>query len=108
MDPFCYLFHACHAFLSVHCSLFVVTCWARANLLPLLYVMFLVFLSLLSLSHVVSWFRWALIVSILDLCLFTYFAFDGGQKVLWLISVALLVDGNHIGRLPLIRYDSLV
>ena len=56
----------------------------------------------------VSWVRWALIVLILDLLLFTYFAFDGGPKVLWLTSVALLVDENHIGRLPLIKYDALV
>ena len=41
MDPFLFVF-ACHAFLSVHCSL-VVTCWERANFLPLLNVMFLVF-----------------------------------------------------------------
>ena len=33
------MFQVCHAFLSVHCSL-VVTCWERANLLALLYVMF--------------------------------------------------------------------
>ena len=33
------LFRACHAFLSVHCSL-LVTCCERANLLVLLYVMF--------------------------------------------------------------------
>ena len=35
MDPFSY----CHAGLSVHYSL-VGTCWERANLLALLYVMF--------------------------------------------------------------------
>ena len=33
------LFRVCHAFLSVHCSL-VVTCWERAGLLALLYIMF--------------------------------------------------------------------
>ena len=38
MDQFCYL---CFVFLSVHCSL-VVTCWERADLLALLYVMFFV------------------------------------------------------------------
>ena len=52
-------FRACHAFLSVHCSL-VVICWERANLLALLYVMFY---CVLSLSHVVS--LWYLIVSYL-------------------------------------------
>ena len=48
MDPFCYLFRVCHAFLSVHCSL-VVTCWERANLFTLVFVMLS---CVLSLSHV--------------------------------------------------------
>ena len=40
MDHFLlWLFRVCHAFLSVHCNL-VVTCWERANLLALLYMMF--------------------------------------------------------------------
>ena len=65
MDHFCYItFRVCHAFLSVHCNL-VVTCWERANLLALLFVMFACDLSL---SHVVSW----TIVSIPYLCLLTY------------------------------------
>ena len=34
-----FVFHVCHAFLSVPCSL-VVSCWERADLLTLLYVMF--------------------------------------------------------------------
>ena len=34
-----FMFRFCHVFLSVHCSL-VVTCWERADLLALLYVMF--------------------------------------------------------------------
>ena len=37
--------------LSVPCSL-VVTCWEKADLLALLYVMFS---CVLSLSHIVSW-----------------------------------------------------
>ena len=55
MDPLCYLclVFVCHTVLSVPCSL-VVTCWERADLLALLYVMFLVFLSL---SDIVSWVR---------------------------------------------------
>ena len=40
----------CHAVLSVYCSL-VVTCWERADLLALLYVMFS---CVFSLSHMVS------------------------------------------------------
>ena len=40
----------CHAFMSGHCSL-VVTCWERAALLVLLYVMLY---CVLSLSHMVS------------------------------------------------------
>ena len=64
------MFHVCHAFLSVHCSL-VVTCWERADLLALLYVMFcFVFVTFPCgiLGKV-----WYLIVSIPDLCLLTYF-----------------------------------
>ena len=45
-----FMFHDYYVFLSVHCSL-VVTCWERADLLALVYMMFFVFLSL---SHVVS------------------------------------------------------
>ena len=60
------MFHAYHAFLSVHCSL-VATCVERANFLPLLYVMvscnFVTFLGQV----------WYLIVPIPDLCLLTYF-----------------------------------
>ena len=51
MDFFCYLcVMFVMFFLSIHCSL-VVTCWERADLLALLYVMFY---CVLSLSHVVS------------------------------------------------------
>ena len=39
MDPLLLMFRVCHAVLSVRCSI-VVTCWERANLLALLYVMF--------------------------------------------------------------------
>ena len=52
VDLFC-LFFVCHAFMSGHCSL-VVTCWERAALLVLLYVMLY---CVLSLSHMVSWVR---------------------------------------------------
>ena len=71
MDLFAFIFHVCHAFLSVHCSL-VVTCWERANLLALLYVMFsCVFVTFPCgvLGQV-----WYLIVSIPGVCLLTYFA----------------------------------
>ena len=53
MDLFLFMFCVCHVFMSVHCSL-VVTCWERADLLALLYVMFY---CVLSLSHMVSWVR---------------------------------------------------
>ena len=70
MDLFLlFMFRVCHAVLSVHCSL-VVTCWERANLLALLYVMFLVFLSLSMWcpgSGVV------LDLSISDVCLLPFF-----------------------------------
>ena len=60
------MFRVRHTVLSVHCSL-VVTCWERANLLVLLYVMFsCVFVTFLCgvLGQV-----WYLVVSISDLCL---------------------------------------
>ena len=47
-----FMFHVCHAVLSVHCSL-LVTCCEKAYLLALLYVMFSS--RFLSLTHVVSW-----------------------------------------------------
>ena len=56
--------------MSVHCSL-LVTCWERANLLALLYVMFsCVFVTFPCgvLGQV-----WYLIVLIPDLCLLPYF-----------------------------------
>ena len=63
-----FLFYACHAFLSVHCSPGV-TCWEMNKLLALLYVMF---------SYVFVHFPcgmlgqvWYLIVSIPDICLLT-------------------------------------
>ena len=78
--------------LSVPCSL-VVTCWERANLLALLYVMFS---CVLSLSHTVSWVRY-LIVSIPDLCILPYFY--SGQNIGVLLidfKTALDLDDHHI------------
>ena len=54
---------------SIHCSP-KVTCYERANLLALLYAMFLLFLSL---SPGVLGQVWYSIVSIPDLCLIIYF-----------------------------------
>ena len=65
-----FVFHVSHAVLSVPCSL-EVTCWKRANLLALLYVMFsCVFVSF---PYGVLGQVWYLIVSIPDLCLLSYF-----------------------------------
>ena len=60
------MLHVCHAFLSVHCSL-VVTCWEKAGILALLYVMFsCVFVAFpYGVLGQVCYF----IVSIPDLCL---------------------------------------
>ena len=72
------MFRVCHAFLSVHCSL-VVTCWERADLLALLYVMFYcVFVTVLCgvLGQV-----WCLIVSIPYLCLLSYFYFSDNTNI---------------------------
>ena len=62
-------FHVCHAVMSVYCSL-MGTCWERANLLSLLYVMFsCVFVTVPCsvLGHL-----WYLIVLVPDLCLLLY------------------------------------
>ena len=71
MDPFLlFVFHVCHAVVSVPFSL-MVTCRERADLLALLSVMFSwVFVTLLYgvLGQV-----WYLIVSIVDSCLLPYF-----------------------------------
>ena len=69
----------CHAVLSVHCSL-VVTCWERANLMALVYVMFsCVFVTFPCgvLGQV-----WYLIVLIPDLCLLSYFEWEVGHLFL--------------------------
>ena len=58
----------CHAFVSVH-FYFVITCWERADLLA----QFMIFCCVLSLSHVVSWVRCGIFVSIPDLCHLSYF-----------------------------------
>ena len=64
------MFRVCHDFLSVDRSL-AVTCWERAYLLALLYVMFsCVFVT--SPYGILGQVRY-LIVSIPDLCLLTYF-----------------------------------
>ena len=58
----------------------------------------------------IDWLSICLIIVLLTMC--SSLAGDGGQRdgsiVIWLISVALLVDWNHIGRFPFIRYDALV
>ena len=64
------MFHVCHAFLSVHCSL-VVTCWERDSLLALLYVMFSC--AFVTFQCGVLGQVWYLIVSLPGLCLLTYF-----------------------------------
>ena len=64
------MFRVCHAILSsVYCSL-VVTCWERAELLALLYVMFhcVYHISMGVLGQV-----WYLIASVHDLCIISYF-----------------------------------
>ena len=72
MVHFCYLCLCVnHALLSVYYSL-VVTCWERAGLLTLLYVMF--YCGFVSFPYGVLGQVWYLIVSIPDLCPLSYFS----------------------------------
>ena len=72
-----FVFHVCHAVLSVPSGL-VVTCWERADLLALLCVVFsCVFVTFPYGFLGQVW--WYLIVLILDLCLLPYF-----YSVFWL------------------------
>ena len=64
------MFRVCHVFLSFHRNL-VVTCWERADLLALLYVMF--YCVFVTLSCCVPGQVLCLIISISDLCLLSYF-----------------------------------
>ena len=64
------MFRVCHAFLTVHCSL-VATCWERADLLALLYVMF--YCVFVTFPYAALGQVWCMIVSIDDLCLLSYF-----------------------------------
>ena len=61
----------CHTVLSVPCSL-VVTCWQRADLLALLYMMFSCVFVIFQCGVLCQVCR-DLIVSIPDFCLLTYF-----------------------------------
>ena len=70
MDHFCYLCFVFVILSCVHCSL-VITCWKRANLLALLYVMFYYIFATFPCGVLGQ--VWFLIVSIPDLCLLTYF-----------------------------------
>ena len=71
MDPFCHLcfVFVCHAVLSVFCSR-VVTCWERADLLILLYV--ILSCVFVAFPYIILCQVWNLIVSIPDLCLPAY------------------------------------
>ena len=73
MDHFCYL---CFGFVMLSCLFFaalklVVTCWERADVLALLYVMFYCVFG--TFPRGVLGQVWCLIVSIPDLCLLSYF-----------------------------------
>ena len=66
-----FVFHVCHAVLSVPCSL-VATCWERVDLLALLYVMFsCVFVTF---QNDVLCQVWYLNVLIPDICFLHFFA----------------------------------
>ena len=65
-----FMFRVCPVFLSVHYSL-AITCWDRADLLALLYVMF--YCIFVTFQCVVLAQMWCLIVLILGLRLLSYF-----------------------------------
>ena len=64
------MFRVCRVYLSAHCSL-VVTCWKRADLLALLYVM--IYCVFVTFPCGVLGQVWCLIVLIPDLCLLFYY-----------------------------------
>ena len=66
------MFRVCHAFLPVHCSL-VVTCWQRADLLALLFMMF--YCVFVTFPCGVLGQVWCVIVSIPDLSLLSYLSY---------------------------------
>ena len=68
--------------MPLYCSL-VVTCWERADLLALLYVMF--FCAFVTSPYIVLGQVWYLIVSIPDLCLLSYF---GREHVIYDVILA--------------------
>ena len=69
-----FVFHVCHAVLSVPCSC-VVTCWERANLLALLYVVFSCVFVTFPHGVITVIGQVFLIVLIPDLCLHSYFLY---------------------------------
>ena len=90
------MFCVCHIFLPIHCSL-VATCWERAGLLVLLYVVF--YCVFVTLSCGILCQVWCLIVSIPELCLLSYYvkiAFMWGD---WVDSVCLWGGGGGRGGL---------
>ena len=64
------VFGVCRVFLSIHCSL-VVTCWERAELLDLLYVMF--YCVFVTFPCGILGQVWCMIASNPDICLLSYF-----------------------------------
>ena len=68
------MFRVCHAFFSDNCSIGI-TCWERAGLLTLLYVMF--YCVIVTFPFDILGQVWYLIES--DLCLLAYFVFDTFQ-----------------------------
>ena len=72
----------------------MVTCWERAGLLALLYVMF--YCVFVTFSCGVLGQVWYLIVSISDLCLLTYFLIFGKMKLLVIVQKKLISENNHL------------
>ena len=86
------MFRVRHAVLSVHYSL-VVTCWERADLLALFYVLFSCVFVTFPCGVLVQ--VWDLIVPIPDLCLLPYFGHQLIVKHGVLFAIVLIKKYCH-------------
>ena len=98
-----FVLHAGPAVLSVPCSL-VVTCWERAYLLALLYVMFSCVFVTFPYGVLVQ--MWYLIVSIPDLCLLLYLFLLHASKSLK-VSSSYRWQKHTFEKRPVVNFESV-